>query len=179
MLPVCVARQRMLAGLGLMLALWSLLVGCGEGGSATAPEESSAPQTTATTSESREAAKTESPKESSSEASNQPALGERTPTVTPSGYVIAPGCALWEVEGYFDLFYYPLRPTTICVQPPGSPQAGKQVTADQASLPTNCAVSPDGVVYCIVGGVLTPDTLRVFYERGELQSPRVSGGSQR
>src|ERR687885_614134 len=115
MLPVCVARQRMLAGLGLMLALWSLLVGCGEGGSATAPEESSAPQTTATTSESREAAKPESPKESSSEASNQPALGERTPTVTP-----------------------------------------------------------DGVVYCIVGGVLSPDTLRAFYERGELQSPRVS-----
>ncbi|MBV9454892.1 MAG: hypothetical protein JOZ19_12370 [Rubrobacter sp.] len=178
MLSACVAHQRILACLGLMLALGSLLLGCGGGGSATAPKESSASQTTATTSESREATSTESTKESSSGSSNQPALSERTPTVTPSGYVIAPGCALWEVEGYFDLFYYPLRPTTICVQPPGSPQAGTQVTSDQAPLPPNCAVSPDGVVYCIVGGILTPDTLRVFYERGELQSPRISGGSQ-
>ena len=63
MLPVCVARQRILAGLGLMVALWSLLLGCGGGGSATATKESSAPQTTATTSESREAATTESSKE--------------------------------------------------------------------------------------------------------------------
>ena len=170
MLPVRVARRRMLANLGLMLALWLLLVGCEVGGSANAPKESSAPQTTAATSKSTETAQAESSK---SQPSNEPVLSERSPTVTPSGYVIAPGCAMWEVEFTYDLYYSVTHPTTICVQPPGSPYAGIPVDTTQAQLPPNCAVSPDGVVYCLAGGVLTPDTLRAFYERGELQTPRA------
>lgn len=101
--------------------------------------------------------------------------GQGPPTVTESGYTIASGCALWSVEG-FDLYYSPADPTTICVQPPGSPtQTGSPPTSGTAQVPPNCAVAPDGVVYCLVGGQLTPDTLRVFYERGELQTPREAG----
>ncbi len=170
-MPVRVARQQMLAGLGLLLALGVsvVLVPLLIGGSVSTPEESTASQTTAATTEGSETAKAESPKESPTGS----IPSERSPTVTPSGYVIAPGCALWQVEYTFDLYYSPTRPTTICVQPPGSPDAGTPVDASQASLPPNCAVSPDGVVYCLAGGQLSTATLRGFYERGELQTPRI------
>src|SRR4051794_2503376 len=47
-----------------------------------------------------------------------------SPTVTASGYTIAPGCALWPVEGV-NLYYSPAEPANICTQAPGSPiQAG-------------------------------------------------------
>jgi hypothetical protein len=96
------------------------------------------------------------------------------PTVTAGGYTIASGCGLWTVEGV-DLYYSPTEPKTICVQPPGNPtQAGSQYTPGSTQLPPNCDVSPDSVVYCVIEGELSADTLRAFYDRGELNTPRES-----
>ena len=100
---------------------------------------------------------------------------EGSPTVTESGYTIAPGCALWSVEG-LDLYYSPSNPGIICVQTPGSPiQAGSPLPSG-AEMPPNCDVAPDSVVYCVVGEQLTADTLRAFYDRGELQAPHEPRG---
>ena len=94
-----------------------------------------------------------------------------SPTVTAGGYSIAPDCALWSVEG-LDLYYSPVRPTSVCVQPPGSPvQLGSQ-SSGIARIPPNCAIAPDSVTYCVVDGQLAADTLQAFYSRGELQTPR-------
>ncbi len=102
--------------------------------------------------------------------------GGGSPTITESGYTIAPGCALWSVEG-LDLYYSPADPATVCVQPPGSPiEAGSSATPGATQLPPNCAVAPDLVVYCLVGGQLSADTLRALYDWGELQTPREPGG---
>ena len=106
-----------------------------------------------------------------SSASKAP-KSESSPTVTASGYTIAPRCALWTVEG-LDLYYSPADPATICVQPPDSPiQSGSTPASGAAQLPPNCALAPDGVVYCVADKLLSPDTLGVFYGRGELQTPR-------
>ncbi len=103
--------------------------------------------------------------------SSQPGTAkESSPTITESGYTIAPGCALWSVEG-LDLYYSPAEPGTICVQAPGgSVQAGSPLFS-AADMPPNCDAAPDSVVYCVVGEQLTADTLRAFYDRGELQTP--------
>lgn len=101
---------------------------------------------------------------------------ESSPTVTDTGYTIASSCALWPVEG-LNLYYSPADPTSICVQPPGSPTpAGDPPAPGTAQIPPNCATAPDGTNYCLAGGELTADTLEAFYERGELQSPREPGG---
>jgi hypothetical protein len=103
-----------------------------------------------------------------------------SPTVTASGYTIAPGCALWPVEG-LNLYYSPAEPANICAQAPGSPiQAGSPLPSG-AEMPPNCDVAPDSVVYCVVDGQLSADTLQAFFDRGELQTPRESkvGGGQR
>lgn len=98
------------------------------------------------------------------------------PTVTPGGFAIASGCAQWTAEG-LNLYYDPVDPSSICVQPPGSPvQAGAEFTSGVTQLPANCAVGPDSVVYCLVGGELSADTLQAFYNRGELQTPHETKG---
>ena len=95
------------------------------------------------------------------------------PTITPSGYSIASGCALWTAEG-LNLYYNPIDPTSMCAQPPGSSiQPGTRPSA-AAQLPPNCAISPDSVTYCVVDGELSADTLQAFYNRGELQAPHES-----
>lgn len=96
-----------------------------------------------------------------------------SPTVTESGYTIASGCALWPVEG-LGLYYSPADTATICVQAPGSPiQAGSPLPSG-AKMPPNCDVAPDSVVYCVVDGELSAETLNAFFDRGELQTPRES-----
>jgi len=101
-----------------------------------------------------------------------------SPTVTETGYTIAPGCALWSVEG-LDLYYSPSDPETICVQAPGNPvQAGTRLPSG-VEMPPNCDIAPDSVVYCIADGQLTADTLRAFYDRGELQTPHEPKGDGR
>lgn len=108
--------------------------------------------------------------------SSRAVLSESSPTVTQSGYTIVPRCALWTAEG-LDLYFSPVDPETICVEPPGSTvQAGPPLTLRTAQLPPNCAVGPDSAVYCLTGGQLTPNTLRAFYDRGELQTPKAKGG---
>jgi len=98
------------------------------------------------------------------------------PTVTEGGYAIAAGCALWSVEGR-DLYYSPSDPEIICVQAPGSLiQVGSPLLAG-AEMPPNCDVAPDLVVYCVAGEQLTADTLRAFYDRGELQTPHEPRGN--
>jgi hypothetical protein len=98
-----------------------------------------------------------------------------SPTITESGYTIASGCALWPVEG-LGLYYSPSDPATVCVQAPGSPiRAGNPLPAG-AEMPLNCDVAPDSVVYCVVDGQLSADTLVAFYNRGELQTPRELEG---
>ncbi len=97
---------------------------------------------------------------------------ESSPIVTQAGYIVAPRCALWSVEA-LDLYYSPADPSVICVQPPESPvRDGSQPTPRSAQMPLNCAVAPDSAVYCLLGGQLTADTLKTFYERGELQTPK-------
>ncbi|MBV9454393.1 MAG: hypothetical protein JOZ19_09785 [Rubrobacter sp.] len=97
------------------------------------------------------------------------------PTITPSGYSIASGCALWTAEG-LNLYYNPVDPTSICALPPGSSiQPGTQASG-AVQLPPNCAISPDSVTYCVVDGQLSADTLQAFYNRGELQAPHESPG---
>ena len=103
-------------------------------------------------------------------------MAEDSPTVTQSGYTIFPRCALWSAEG-LDLYYSPADPQTICVQPPGSSvQSGPPPTIRTTQLPPNCAVGPDSAVYCLAGGQLAPDTLALFYNRGELQTPQMPRG---
>lgn len=97
------------------------------------------------------------------------------PSYTESGHAVASGCALWTVEG-LDLYYSPVDPSTICVQAPGNPtEAGTRLPLG-AEAPPNCDVSPDSVVYCIVGDRLTAETLKAFFDRGELQAPHVPRG---
>jgi hypothetical protein len=96
--------------------------------------------------------------------------------VTENGYSISPECALWPVEGS-DLYYSPVDPSIICVQAPDSPvQAGSPLPPG-AEMPPNCDVAPDSVVYCVPGGQLTADTLKAFYDRGELQTPHEPKGT--
>ncbi len=100
-----------------------------------------------------------------------------SPTVTESDYTIASGCALWPVEG-IGLYYSPSDPATVCVQGPGGPiQAGHPLPSE-AEMPLNCDVAPDSVVYCVVDGQLSADTLTALYNRGELQTPRESEGDR-
>jgi hypothetical protein len=103
---------------------------------------------------------------------------EGSPSVTEDGYTIAPGCALWSVEG-LDLYYSPSDPGIICVQAPGSPIHAGSPLPSGAKMPPNCDIAPDLVVYCVVREQLTADILRAFYDRGELQAPhepRRDGG---
>ncbi len=110
----------------------------------------------------------EGPSRSSPAASEEP-----PPIVTAGGYTVGARCALWSVGG-FDLYYYPIDPAAVCVQPPGSSvQAGTRPTS-AAEIPPNCAVAPDAVVYCTIGGQLSAETLRLFYNRGELETPRAT-----
>ena len=94
---------------------------------------------------------------------------QSSPVTTESGYTISRRCALWSAEG-LDLYYSPIEPTTICVQPPGSDvQPGTQaVPGDNTQIPPNCAFAPDGRVYCLAEGQLSADTLQGLYERGQL-----------
>ena len=125
---------------------------------------------------SEEGGATTSQQASQSQPASQPGKAKQEPpTVTANGYTIAPGCALWSVEG-LDLYYSPADPATICVQPPDSPvQAGPSI-ASGAQTPPNCAVAPDSVVYCLTEGQLSADTLAAFFNQGELQTPRETGG---
>ena len=96
--------------------------------------------------------------------------------VTENGYIIAPECALWPVEG-LDLYYSPVDPSILCVQAPDSSvQAGSPLPPG-AEMPPNCDAAPDSVVYCVSGGQLTSDTLKAFYDRGELQTPHEPKGT--
>lgn len=113
-------------------------------------------------------AKTDPPEESSQASST--AARQRVLLVTEGGYTVSPRCALWSVEG-FDLYYSPTDTASVCVQPPDSPV----LPGSSSPVPPNCAVAPDSVVYCLIGGQLTADTLAAFYYRGELQTPRVTG----
>lgn len=100
------------------------------------------------------------------------ASGEGSSASAQSDYTVAPYCALWSAEG-FNLYYSPVEPSTICVRPSGSPsQAGSPLTPKGASLPGNCAVAPDSIVYCLIGGQLSADTLKAFYDRGELPATK-------
>ena len=96
--------------------------------------------------------------------------------VTENGYVIAPECALWPVEG-LDLYYSPVDPSILCVQAPDSPVQAGSPLPQGAEMPPNCDVAPDSVVYCVPGGQLTADTLKAFYDRGELQTPHEPKGT--
>jgi hypothetical protein len=109
----------------------------------------------------------------SSQSDHSDETEQGSPTVTASGYTIAPGCALWPVEG-LNFYYSPAEPANICAQAPGSPiQAGSPLPSG-AEMPPNCDVAPDSVVYCVVDGQLSADTLQAFFDRGELQTPRES-----
>jgi len=124
-----------------------------------------------TTSSSPGAAEMSSSKETPRASGTTPR--ESSPIVTSDGYVVATRCALWSVEG-FDLYYSPADPSTVCVQPPDSTvRAEAPHTSRSAQMPLNCAVAPDSAVYCLIGGQLTRDTLKAFYDRGELQTPKV------
>jgi hypothetical protein len=120
-----------------------------------------------------EAAETTDSQEEEPSGSSPATSKEPPPIVTAGGYTVGARCALWSVGG-FDLYYYPIDPAAVCVQPPGSSvQAGTR-PASTAEIPPNCAVAPDAVVYCIIGGRLSAETLRLFYNRGELETPRVT-----
>ena len=96
--------------------------------------------------------------------------------VTENGYRISPECALWPVEG-LNLYYSPVDPSILCVQAPDSNvQAGSPLPSG-AEMPPNCDVAPDSVVYCLPEGQLTSDTLKAFYDRGELQTPHEPKGT--
>ncbi len=93
---------------------------------------------------------------------------KNSPVTTESGYTISRRCVLWSVEG-FDLYYSPVNPAAVCVQPPGSgTPAGSPFIPGTTQMPPNCATAPDGKIYCLAGGELVPDTLAGLYERGEL-----------
>ncbi len=122
----------------------------------------------------------EKPSNATMNSSTGTAPREGSPTITRSGYVIAPRCALWSVEG-LELYYSPADPSSICVQPPGSNlvRTGYPSTSSsgrqEEEMPLNCAVAPDSAVYCLVGEWLSADTLKGFYDRGELQTPKEPG----
>jgi hypothetical protein len=111
------------------------------------------------------------------QGSSQPGKAKDSSKVTENGYSISPECALWPVEGT-DLYYSPADPATICVQAPNSPvQAGSSLSPGE-EMPPNCDVAPDSTVYCLPGEQLTADTLRAFYDRGELQTPHETKGTR-
>jgi hypothetical protein len=118
----------------------------------------------------------EGKKSTSTKDTTQQGKAERgPPTITPSGYSIAPGCAAWSPEG-LNLYYNPIDPTSICATPPGSSVQPGTRPSGAAQLPPNCAISPDSVTYCVVDGQLSADTLQAFYDRGELQAPHEPPG---
>ena len=123
-----------------------------------------------------EATTTQSPPPSSKGKETPKESPKGPPKVTDNGYAIAPQCALWPVEG-IDLYYSPADPTTICVQAPGSAVEAGSPLPSGAEMPPNCDTAPDGVVYCIAGERLTADTLRGFFDRGELQTPHEPKGN--
>jgi hypothetical protein len=111
---------------------------------------------------------------------SQPGKGGSNPTgeegnssdknsiTTENGYTISRRCVLWSVEG-LDLYYSPVNPAAVCVQPPGSGTlAGSPFVPGITQMPASCAAAPDGKIYCLAGGELTPDTLAGLYGRGEL-----------
>ena len=118
----------------------------------------------------------EGKKSTSTKETPQPGKAEQgPPTITPSGYSIASGCALLSAEG-LNLYYNPVDPPSICAQPPGSSVQPGTRPSGAAQLPPNCAISPDSVTYCVVDGQLSADALQAFYDRGELQAPHESPG---
>jgi hypothetical protein len=110
------------------------------------------------------------------QGSSQPGKAKGSPKVTENGYTIAPECALWPVEGS-DLYYSPVDPSIVCVQAPDSPVKAGASLPPGTEMPPNCDVAPDSVVYCLTGGQLTADTLKAFYDRGELQTPHEPKGT--
>ena len=108
------------------------------------------------------------------DGSNPTGEGESNPSdknssiTTENGYTISRRCVLWSVEG-LDLYYSPVNPAAVCAQPPGSDTpAGSPFVPGNMQMPANCAAAPDGKIYCLAGGELTPDILAGLYGRGEL-----------
>ena len=113
-------------------------------------------------------------KSSTSKGGSNPTGGEGSPSdknapvTTENGYTISRRCVLWSVEG-LDLYYSPVNPLAVCVQPPGSgTQAGSPFVPGNTQMPANCATAPDGKIYCLAGGQLSPDTLASLYGQGKL-----------
>jgi hypothetical protein len=164
------ARAVVLSYFGILL----LVVATHLAGLWTYPAESSSREqakTSGSSTKKGDASKTNNP-EDSRDSSNT-ALKESTPIVTQGGFTIIPGCALWTVDGY-ELYYSPVDPTTICVQPPSRPfQAGSTPpTSRTAQVPPNCAFAPDSTLYCFVGGQLTTALITGLYDQGKLQTPK-------
>lgn len=96
-------------------------------------------------------------------------LRERAEQARTAGYQTSAECVSTSVADS-TLYYDPDNPSRICIAPPGYEEE-PEASSGGVQIPPNCAVAPDGAIYCTTGEEFNLD-LGDLYRRGELPPER-------